>query len=126
MRELLGLGGVARAVRARPGLPAVIGGRGLLAGAFFGMDALLPLSLTALHGYSPTAAGIPLTAGALGWALASHWQGSRPDVARVVLLRAGFLLLAAGVAGTACAGTTRWRRGRTWWRCTGRGTPRPT
>jgi MFS family permease len=82
-------------------LPAVIGSRGLLAGAFFGMDALLPLSLTELHGYSPTTAGIPLTAGALGWAVASQLQSRRPDVARVVLLRLGFLLLAAGVAGTA-------------------------
>jgi MFS family permease len=87
--------------RVRPGLPAVIAGRGLLAGAFFGMDVLLPLSMTELHGYSPTAAGIPLTTGALGWALASQLQGRRPDVARVVLLRAGFLLLALGLAGTA-------------------------
>ncbi|SNR43993.1 MFS transporter [Blastococcus mobilis] len=85
----------------RPGLPAVIGARGMLAGAFFGMDALLPLTLTQLHGYSPTTAGIPLTAGALGWAVASQLQGRRPDVARVVLLRIGFLLLAAGLAGTA-------------------------
>jgi hypothetical protein len=87
--------------RLRPGLPAVIGARGLLAGAFFGMDALLPLSLTELYGYSPTSAGIPLTAGALGWALASQLQSRRTDVARVVLLRLGFLLLAAGLAGTA-------------------------
>ena len=56
--------GTARAV---PGLPTVVASRGLLAGAFFGMDALLPLTLTAVHGYSPTAAGIPLTAGAIGW-----------------------------------------------------------
>src|SRR4029450_12499005 len=85
-------------VRARSGLPAVIGGRGLLAGAFFGMDALLPLSLTELHGFTPTAAGAPLTAGALGWAVASQWQGRRPDVARVVLFRAGFLLLVLRLA----------------------------
>ena len=88
-------------VRGRRGLPAVIGGRGLLAGAFFGMDALLPLALTELHGYTPTTAGIPLTAGALGWALASQLQGRRPDMSRTVLLRVGFLLLAAGLAGTA-------------------------
>jgi MFS family permease len=97
LRPLLPVGTAAL----RPGLPAVIGARGLLAGAFFGMDALLPLSLTQLHGYSPTAAGIPLTAGALGWAVASQLQGRRPDVARVVLLRIGFVLLAAGLAGTA-------------------------
>jgi MFS family permease len=88
-------------VRARPGLPAVVGARGLLAGAFFGMDVLLPLTLTQLHGYGPTTAGIPLTAGALGWAIASQVQGRLPAVSRVVLLRAGFVLLAVGVATTA-------------------------
>jgi len=65
------------------------------------MDALLPLSLTELHGYDATVAGVPLTAGALGWAVASQLQGRRPGVARVVLLRLGFVLLALGVAGTA-------------------------
>ena len=90
-------------VRARPGLPAVIASRGLLAGAFFGMDALLPLTLTAVHGYSPTAAGLPLTAGAIGWATASQLQGRRPDVPRERLLRLGFVLLAVGLGGTALA-----------------------
>ncbi len=90
-------------VRAARGLPAVVSSRGLLAGAFFGMDALLPLLLTSVHGYSPTAAGIPLTAGAIGWATASHLQGRYPRVARERLLRAGFLLLAGGLAGTVLA-----------------------
>jgi MFS family permease len=89
--------------RARRGLPAVIASRGLLAGAFFGMDALLPLTLTAVHGFSPTAAGLPLTAGAVGWATASQLQGRRPDVPRERVLRLGFILLAAGLAGTALA-----------------------
>jgi MFS family permease len=89
--------------RARRGLPAVIASRGLLAGAFFGMDALLPLTLTAIHGFSPTAAGLPLTAGAIGWAVASQLQGRRPDVPRERVLRLGFVLLAAGLAGTALA-----------------------
>jgi MFS family permease len=97
LRSLLPAG----TVRARPGLPSVVLSRGLMAGAFFGMDALLPLALTQLHGYSPTTAGIPLTAGAIGWALASHLQGRRPRVPRVVLLRLGFLLLATGLAATA-------------------------
>ncbi len=104
-------------VRARRGLPTVIGARGLLAGAFFGMDALLPLSLTRLHGYSPTAAGIPLTTGALGWAVASQLQGRRPDVARTVLLRAGFVLLAVGIGGTALVavpGLQGWPSYATW------------
>ncbi|MCA0146457.1 MFS transporter [Blastococcus sp. LR1] len=84
----------------RPGLPAVIAGRGLLAGAFFGMDVLLPLALTELHGYSAAAAGVPLTAGALGWATASQLQGRNPRWSRVALLRAGFLLVAVGLVAT--------------------------
>jgi MFS family permease len=88
-------------VRGRRGLPAVVATRGLLAGSFFGVDALLPLALTRLHGYSPAAAGVPLTAGALGWAVASQLQGRRPGASRVRLLRVGFLLLAAGLAATA-------------------------
>jgi MFS family permease len=86
---------------ARRGLPTVVASRGLLAGAFFAGDALVPLTLTQLHGFSPAAAGIPLTAGALGWALASQLQGRHPGASRVRLLRAGFLLVAAGLAGTA-------------------------
>jgi MFS family permease len=81
------------------------------------MDALLPLTLTELHGYSPTTAGIPLTAGALGWAVASQLQARRPDVARVVLLRTGFLLLAVGLAGTALVvvpGLQGWPSYGTW------------
>jgi MFS family permease len=89
--------------RGRPGLPSVIASRGLLAGAFFGMDVLLPLTLTSVHGYSPVAAGIPLTAGALGWSVASNLQGRFPDLPRERLLRTGFALLALGLAGTALA-----------------------
>jgi MFS family permease len=65
------------------------------------MDTLLPLTLTQLHGYSPAAAGVPLTAGALGWAVASQAQGRLPRLSRVFLLRAGFLLLAVGLGATA-------------------------
>jgi MFS family permease len=90
-------------VRLRRGLPAVIASRGLLAAGFFGMDALLPLTLTQIHGFDPTAAGLPLTAGAIGWAVASQLQGRRPDVPRERVLRLGFVLLAVGLAGTALA-----------------------
>ena len=90
-------------VRAARGLPAVVASRGLLAGAFFGMDALLPLTLTQVHGFSATAAGIPLTAGALGWAAASNLQGRRPDLPRHRLLRTGFVLVAVGLAATSLA-----------------------
>ncbi len=97
LRRLLPAG----TVLARPGLPAVIAGRGLLAGAFFGMDVLLPLVLTQVHGYSPAAAGIPLSAGALGWAGASQVQSRLQGRDRAALLRLGFLLVAVGIAGTA-------------------------
>ncbi len=97
LRQLLPVG----TVRARPGLPAVIASRGLLAGAFFGADVLLPLALTEIHGYPPALAGVPLTAAALGWATASQLQGRLPDLDRAVLLRVGFLLLAGGLAATA-------------------------
>ena len=88
-------------VRARPGIPAVIASRGLLAGAFFGMDALLPFILTEQHGWSATTAGLPLTAGAVGWVVAAQLQGRRADVPRQRVLRAGFLLLALGLVATA-------------------------
>ncbi|MGY1754270.1 MFS transporter [Blastococcus sp. SYSU D01042] len=88
-------------VRARSGIPAVIASRGLLAGAFFGMDALLPFVLTEQHGWSAATAGLPLTAGAVGWVLAAQVQGRRPDVPRQRVLRAGFLLLALGLVATA-------------------------
>ncbi|WP_040338273.1 MFS transporter [Candidatus Blastococcus massiliensis] len=88
-------------VRARPGIPAVIAGRGLLAGSFFGMDALLPFVLTTQHGWSATTAGLPLTAGAVGWVTAAQLQGRLTHVPRERVLRAGFLLLALGLAATA-------------------------
>jgi MFS family permease len=88
-------------VRARPGIPAVVASRGLLAGAFFGMDALLPFVLTAQHGWSAATAGLPLTAGAVGWVVAAQLQGRRPDVARPTVLRVGALVVAAGLAATA-------------------------
>ena len=67
------------------------------------MDAPLPLTLTSVHGYSATAAGIPLTFGALGWAAASNLQGVVPRPAAGAATRAGAALLAFGLAGTALA-----------------------
>lgn len=84
---------------ARPGLPMTILARGLLAGSFFAAEAFIPLTLTAVHGYSAIAAGIPLTLSALGWSAAAWWQSRKPDVPREKFVRWGFVLSAAGITG---------------------------
>ena len=97
LRRLLPAGTAA----VRRGVPAVVAFRGLMAGAFTSVESLVPLTLTVVHGYSATAAGIPLTGGALGWAAASVWQGRHPDVPRHRLVRIGLLLIAVAAAGMA-------------------------
>lgn len=89
---------------ARPGLPLTVLSRGLLAGAFFGVEAYVPLTLTAVHGYSPALSGLPLTLGAIGWAAASHWQGRRVEISRARLIRFGLLGLGFALAGMALVG----------------------
>jgi MFS family permease len=78
----------------RRGVAAAVGARGLLAGAFFGIESMIPLSMTVQHGYSATAAGLPLACSGLTWTLGSWWQGRTvhaddPEY-RVRLVRAGF------------------------------------
>jgi MFS family permease len=85
--------------RARRGISAVVAARGLLAGVFFTVNSYVPLMLTATHGGSLTAAGVPLVTASLGWTLSSAWQGRHPDLPPAGLLRAGFCLLAVGVVG---------------------------
>ncbi len=97
LRVLLPRGTVAL----RRGVPAVVAFRGLLAGAFFSVESLVPLTLTLVHGYSATAAGVPLTGGAVGWAAAAWWQGRRPDMPRHRLVRAGCVLVAVAAGGMA-------------------------
>ncbi|GAA1430392.1 MFS transporter [Microlunatus lacustris] len=59
------------------GLPAVIITRGLLAGAFVGGEAFLPLMLVEEKGLALVWAGAALTAGSVGW-LAGSWLQARP------------------------------------------------
>jgi MFS family permease len=97
LRVLLPAGTVAL----RRGVPAVVAMRGLLAGAFFSMESLVPLTLTLVHGFSATTAGLPLTVGALGWAAASWWQGRYPGLPRHRLVGLGALLVAVAAGGMA-------------------------
>jgi MFS family permease len=87
----------------RRGLPTVVALRGVLAGAFFGAEAFLPLMLVQHRGLSTTLAGLALTGGALGWAGGSWYQG-RPglQIPRPELVRRGAVLVAMGIVGLGC------------------------
>jgi len=86
------------ALRGGRGLPTTVVLRGLLSGGFFGAEAYLPLTLARLHHGAPTEVGIPLTLGAIGWSAGSWSQGRFRAEDRRPLLRAGFSLVAVGVA----------------------------
>ncbi len=87
-------------LRFKRGLPTVVAMRGVLAGAFFGAEAFIPIMLVQERGLSTTLAGLALTGGALGWSTGSWYQG-RPNMRtpRYRLVRGGAALVAAGIAG---------------------------
>lgn len=86
-------------LRLARGLPTVVALRGILAGAFFGAEAFLPLMLVSERGLSSTLAGLSLTGGALGWALGSWYQGRpRLTTPRHLLIRTGSLIVATAIA----------------------------
>jgi MFS family permease len=95
LRRLLPPGTLA----ARPGLPVTVLSRGLLTFAFFGADTYVPLALTAVRGRSTAVASVAVTAATLSWTAAAwvqerkaaDWPGRR-------LIRAGFLIIVAGIA----------------------------
>ncbi len=61
---------------ARPGLPATILCRGLLTFTFFGADAYVTLTITAVRHHSPVVAGIAVTGATLAWT-AGAWMQAR-------------------------------------------------
>jgi MFS family permease len=91
---------------ASAGLPAAVGMRGLLAGGFFGAEALIPLGLATDRGVPPSLVGLSLTAGALAW-VAGSWVQDRAEAASAgaasqrALRAAGGLLLVLGGVGAA-------------------------
>lgn len=83
-------------LRAARGLPSVVLMRGLIAGALFGAEIYLPYLLIVDYGFSPTWAGLGLTAAAIAWAAAADVQGrfgDRLGNARITVI--GTILLAA-------------------------------
>src|SRR5271165_1429248 len=84
------------------GLPATIACRGLLTFAFFGADAYVTLTVTAVLHYSTLVAGLAVTGATLAWTagawiqarLSDTWEGRR-------LVRAGLLVILVGIAGMA-------------------------
>lgn len=91
-------------LRAARGLPTVIGLRGLASAAFAGAEVVIPLMLSRERGFSPTAAGLVLTVGALSWSVGSWIQGriAAPRSA-ATLPRTGLACIAVGTAGVAVA-----------------------
>jgi MFS family permease len=89
----------AGALRLRRGLPTTVLMRGILAGAFFGAEAFIPLALVEQRGLSITAAGLTLSVSAIGWWLGSYAQSRIPestDRGRTVGI--GALVVTAGLA----------------------------
>ncbi|MEU1785136.1 MFS transporter [Streptomyces sparsogenes] len=107
LRELLPQG----STRLRRGVPAVIAVRGLLAGAFYAVESVVPLSLATLHGFGTAAAGLPLLAGAIGWWAGAQAQGRITKMTRPSLLRWGLVALACcfvGMAALCLEGAPGW------------------
>jgi MFS family permease len=84
-------------LRAATGLPAVVALRGVIAGAFYAAEVLIPLMLIGERGLSPTLAGLTITGGALSWVFASWLQG-RGLLSRAFALRGGAVFVTVGVA----------------------------
>lgn len=90
------------ALTMRRGLPSTVIMRGLMAGAFFGAEAFIPLMLVTQRQLTATQAGASLTGGALGWAFGSWFQGrSATTVPRDRLVQVGAGLVALTVVAAA-------------------------
>lgn len=91
---------------ARPGLPAVIGTRGLLSAAFFCLEAYIVYVLQEDWGLSATRAGLALTVVGIVWAAASQAQarlGDRVSNSGAMRIGTGLVLLGATVLALSVA-----------------------
>ena len=91
-----------RTLLAGRGLPSVVLMRGLIAGALFGAEIYVPYLLIDEYDFSPTWAGLGLTAAALAWAGAADMQGrfgDRIGNARITLIGIALLFTSLAIAG---------------------------
>ncbi len=89
-------------LQAKAGMPAAIATMGFLSLAFFGGEAFLPLTLISIRGQNTIMAGGTLTAATLTWTVGSWLQAKlAPNQGRRLLVTAGLLLIALGLAGIA-------------------------
>lgn len=85
-------------LRLRRGLPTTVVMRGILAGAFFGAEAFIPLALVEQRGLTITVAGLALSVSALGWWIGSYAQSRIPESTdRARTVRAGALIVVVGI-----------------------------
>ncbi|MBD8702586.1 MFS transporter [Frigoribacterium sp. CFBP 13712] len=85
-------------LRARAGLPTLVLLRGLVGAAFLASEVYIPYLLQDRYGFSSSASGTALTAGALGWALASWSQGRLGErVPQRTGIRIGIVLVLGGL-----------------------------
>ena len=85
-------------LRLQRGLPTTVVMRGILAGAFFGAEAFIPLALVEQRGLSITVAGLALSVSALGWWIGSYAQSRIPESTdRATTVRVGALIVTVGL-----------------------------
>lgn len=94
LRRLLPAG----SLRARRGRPAVFGVVFLVAFAFFGTEAFIPLAVTGVRGGSTTLGGVALSAAAVTWGVGAWLPSRMGGLQRSRLVAAGSGLIGAGVA----------------------------
>lgn len=86
-------------LRIAPGIPAVVGMRGVVAGAFFAAEIYVPLALQEIRGVSVALSGGVLTAATITWFAGSWLQGShRLKLSREQILVIGVLMTTLGIA----------------------------
>ena len=86
-------------LRMAPGIPAVIGMRGALAGAYFAAEVFVPLALQEMRGVPVALSGGVLTAATIFWFAGSWLQGSHKlKISRDAVLIIGSLFGAIGIA----------------------------